>query len=75
LSLDQDGQTTRLYYHPLSSNSRRVLLTAYHLGLNLELAVVDLSRGEHKTPEYLRSMRGQNQVSERLIGVPRDKNT
>jgi glutathione S-transferase len=44
----------RLYYHPLSSNSRRALLTAYHLGLNLELVVVDLSRGEHKQPEYLR---------------------
>jgi len=44
----------RLYYHPRSSNSRRVLLTAHHLGLNLELAMVDLSRGEHKTPEFLR---------------------
>jgi glutathione S-transferase len=44
----------RLYYHPLSSNSRRVLLTAYHLGLNLELVVVDLSGREHKTPQYLR---------------------
>jgi glutathione S-transferase len=54
VSLYQDGQTMRLYYHPLSSNSRRVLLTAYHLGLNLELVSVDLSRGEHKTPEYLR---------------------
>jgi glutathione S-transferase len=43
----------RLYYHPLSSNSRRVLLTAYHLGLNLELVVVDLPTGEHKAPEYL----------------------
>ncbi|HWO34862.1 MAG TPA: hypothetical protein VNO32_39215, partial [Candidatus Acidoferrum sp.] len=51
LSLDRDGQMMRLYYHPLSSNSRRVLLTAYHLGLNLELVVVDLSRGEHKTPD------------------------
>jgi glutathione S-transferase len=44
----------RLYYHPLSSNSRRVLLTAYHLKLDLELVAVDLSRGEHKTPEVLR---------------------
>ena len=44
----------RLYYHPRSSNSRRVLLTAHYLGLNLELAMVDLSRGEHKTPEFLR---------------------
>jgi len=44
----------RLYYHPLSSNSRRVLLTAYHLGLDLELIVVDLSSGQQKTPDYLR---------------------
>jgi glutathione S-transferase len=44
----------RLYYHPLSSNSRRVLLTAYHLGLDLELVAVDLASGEHKTPEVLR---------------------
>ena len=44
----------RLYYHPLSSNSRRVLLTAHHLGLDLELVVVNLTGGEHKTPEYLR---------------------
>jgi glutathione S-transferase len=43
----------RLYYHPLSSNSRRVLLTAHHLGLSLELVAVDLSSGEHRTPEYL----------------------
>jgi glutathione S-transferase len=44
----------RLYYHPLSSNSRRALLTAYHIGLDLELVPVDLSSGEHKTPDYLR---------------------
>jgi glutathione S-transferase len=44
----------RLYYHPLSSNSRRVLLTAHQLRLDLELALVDLAKGEHKTPEYLR---------------------
>jgi glutathione S-transferase len=43
----------RLYCHPLSSNSRRVLLTARHLGLNLELVVVDLSSNEHKTPDFL----------------------
>jgi glutathione S-transferase len=44
----------RLYYHPLSSNSRRVLLTAHHLGLDLDLVVVDLPGGEHKRPDYLR---------------------
>ncbi|SDN23459.1 glutathione S-transferase family protein [Afipia sp. GAS231] len=44
----------RLYYHPLSSNSRRVVLTALHLNVDLELVVVDLLKGEHKAPEYLR---------------------
>jgi glutathione S-transferase len=43
----------RLYYHPLSSNSRRVMMTAIHLNVRLERVVVDLLRGEHKTPEYL----------------------
>ena len=44
----------RLYYHPLSSNSRRVVMTAIHLNVNLELVVVDLAKGEHKAPEYQR---------------------
>jgi glutathione S-transferase len=44
----------RLYYHPLSSNSRRVALTAIHLNVDIELVVVDLLKGEHKRPEYLR---------------------
>jgi glutathione S-transferase len=44
----------RLYYHPLSSNSRRVVLTALHLNAKLELAVVDLVKGDHKSAEYLR---------------------
>lgn len=44
----------RLYYHPLSSNSRRVVLTALHLNIDLELVVVDLLGGEHKAPDYLR---------------------
>lgn len=43
----------RLYYHPLSSNSRRVVMTAIHLDVKLELVVVDLSKGEHRTPAYL----------------------
>ena len=44
----------RLYYHPLSSNSRRVLLTAHQLGLDLDFILVDLSAGDHRTPEYMR---------------------
>jgi glutathione S-transferase len=43
----------RLYYNPKSSNSLRVLLTAAHLGVPLELSVVDLVRGEQRAPEFL----------------------
>ena len=43
----------RLYYHPLSSNSRRVVMTAICLNVRLELVVIDLSKGEHRTPDYL----------------------
>ena len=44
----------RLYYHPLSSNSRRVVITAIHLDAELEFVVLDLLKGEHRTAEYLR---------------------
>jgi glutathione S-transferase len=44
----------RLYYHPLSSNSRRVLVTAIHLETKLDLVVVNLLKGEQRSPEYLR---------------------
>lgn len=43
-----------LYYHPLSSNSRRATLTARHLGLELELAGVGLESGAQKSADYLR---------------------
>ena len=36
----------RLYYHPISTCSRRVLLLARHLGIELELVVVDLGKGD-----------------------------
>ena len=44
----------RLYYYPTSANSRRVLLTAILLEAKLDLAVVDLLTGEHRTEAYLR---------------------
>lgn len=44
----------RLYYHPLSSNSRRVTMTAAQLNLGLDLVVVDLASHQHRTPNYLR---------------------
>lgn len=43
----------RLYYHPLSSNSRRAILVARHLGLALDMMVVDLTTGEQKADDYL----------------------
>jgi glutathione S-transferase len=43
----------RLYYHPLSSNSRRVTMTAIHLSVKLDLAAVDLLKGEHRRQPYL----------------------
>ena len=44
----------RLYYHPLSSNSRRVRLTAAHLGVDLEMIEVALESGAQKSAEFLR---------------------
>lgn len=43
----------KLYINPLSPNVRRVRLTAAVLGLPLEEKLVDFSKGEHKSPEYL----------------------
>ena len=45
----------KLYYHPISHNCRRVLATIYENGRDdVELSVVDLFKGEHKTPEFLK---------------------
>lgn len=44
----------RLYYHPLSSNSRRVLAAAIHLDAKLDLVVIDLLKGEHRNAAFLR---------------------
>ena len=43
----------KLYHNPLSPNVRRVRLTAAVLELPLEEKVLDFSKGEHKSPEYL----------------------
>ena len=43
----------RLHYHPQSRCSLRVLMTARHLGIPLELVPVDLSRGEQMAPAFL----------------------
>lgn len=43
----------KLYFHPLSGNSRRVLLVAAHLDVPLERVVVDLSKGEQRAAPHL----------------------
>jgi glutathione S-transferase len=44
----------KLYHMPISPNSRRVLAVAYHLGLKLDLEEVDLMKGEHLRPSFLK---------------------
>jgi glutathione S-transferase len=43
----------KLYFHPLSGNSRRVLLVATHLDVPLERVVVDLTKGEQREAPHL----------------------
>lgn len=44
----------KLYYSELSAPARSVLVTAAAIGLELEKQEVDLSKGEHLTPEFLK---------------------
>ena len=44
----------RLYYHPLSTCSRRVLMTAHSLGAPLDLVLVDLAKGQQNSPEFVK---------------------
>ncbi len=43
----------KLYHNPLSPNSRRALIVAQHLKLDLEEVIVDLTKGGTRTPEFL----------------------
>lgn len=43
----------KLYVHPMSSNARRAHMTALMLGLQPEVFVVDLARGQQQAPEFL----------------------
>jgi len=43
----------KLYYNPLSPNVRRARLTVAVLGIEVEEKLLDFSKGEHKSPEYL----------------------
>lgn len=55
----------KLYYHPLSGNSRRVLLVATHLEVPLERIVIDLPTGEQRgAPHLARNPNGRVPVLE-----------
>lgn len=43
----------KIYHHPMSGHSHRVVLFASLLGLKAELVEVDLMSGAHKKPEFL----------------------
>jgi len=43
----------RLYHHPHSTNARRAVMTAVHLGAPVELVFVDLAKGAQRAPEFL----------------------
>jgi glutathione S-transferase len=42
----------KLYYHPASTASRPVLLFAAESGIDLDLKLVDIFKGEHRQPAY-----------------------
>lgn len=42
----------KLYYHPVSTTSRPIMLLAAESGLDLEYVVVDLFAGEHVQPKF-----------------------
>jgi glutathione S-transferase len=43
----------KLYYHPLSLNARKVRLAAALSHVDLDLELVDIAAGAHKSPGYL----------------------
>jgi glutathione S-transferase len=44
----------KLYFHPMSHNSRRARSVALHVGAAHETIVVDVPTGAHKKPEFLK---------------------
>lgn len=43
----------KLYFHPISGHAHRARLFLSLIGADVEIAHVDLAKGQHKTPEYL----------------------
>jgi glutathione S-transferase len=43
----------KIYYHPVSTTSRPLMLYAQENGLDVEFKMIDLMKGEHYQPEYV----------------------
>lgn len=56
-----------LYYTIMSPPSRCILTVAEAIGLDLEKKNVDLFKGEHLTPEYLKVNESCTKSQQRLI--------
>jgi glutathione S-transferase len=46
------AMTLKLHVFPISPRAFKVLATAHHLGIDYELRIVDLTKGEQKSPEF-----------------------
>ena len=44
----------KLHYHPLSTYSRRVRIACLEKGIAIDLVELDMVKGAHRAPEYLR---------------------
>lgn len=44
----------RLYHHPISTNARRAVMTALQLKAPVELVFVDLAKGAHMDPQFVK---------------------
>ena len=44
----------KLHYHPLSTYSRRVRIACLEKGIDLQLVELDMAKGAHRAPDYLR---------------------
>ncbi|MCB9525593.1 MAG: glutathione S-transferase family protein [Myxococcales bacterium] len=43
----------KLYHHPMSSNARKPMMLAHHLGLTVEPVFVNLGKGAQRDPTFL----------------------
>jgi len=50
IRIKRGENTIKLYYHPVSTTSRPLMLFAAESGLDIDFKVVDLFTGEHLQP-------------------------